>query len=307
MPDTTADPRPLAWNGARILAPRDWEPHRLERCYLRASDGRGLALECKWQEGRSVTAKTALKRLGQALKGATLRTAEGELPPELRKACRRLEERAFSAHPFAWELPEQRGWGAWLQCGVCGRGTLLQCVDASRGPEALPLAAHLLESFTDHAPDLGREFALFGIRTVIPAGFTLAGFSFTPGSYRLAFRGSGRGGRPSGATLVLERLGPATVLLQGRAFHAWAAERFAQAGGKGTPEPGTWQGGPALLWQPPPTGGGLLGFLRARRLHSRVRAWLPEGHNAVLCAALTDKGAHGAQRFEEVCRDYVPT
>lgn len=295
--------RTLAWNGVEIPTPYDWEPVRLEKYYLLARGQDSLALECKWQQGKSVSQRTALKRLTKALKGVDLEMDTKGQPPAVRQAFKELKGRGFDVKAFNWKRGDEHTVGALLRCGVCGRTTLLQCVGMREKDEDAALAADLLAGFADHREDGGAAFDLFGIRAVAPAGFTLKNFSFKPGQYRLEFEGDKS---RKAAGLVLERVGPASVLFAGVGFAEWATERFAHMGGGGELEHGAWQGGDAILWRPRETGAlGTLWRRLSRRRLAHVRAWLPAKANMVLCVALVGGGRRARDVFEEVCASYA--
>lgn len=292
--------RTLAWNGVRFAVPPDVEPAEMEKFYLRAADGNGLQLECKWQQGKSVSRSKALKRLGKALKGVEAQMGSAGLPPDIAAAFKKLESRGFTVQPFSWKRENLTAAGALLRCGVCGRSSLLQCVGIEKDQEA---AAAMLAGFADHEDHGGVHYALFGIAATVPRGFTLKHFSFKPGQYRLELEGD-RSRRRAG--LVLERVGPANVLFGGVGFAQWAQERFAPLAGKGVLEHGSWQKGPAVLWQPQRHGlRAMASRLLASRRLAHVRAWQPQGSNAVLCVALSGGGKTASTVFEEVCSSYV--
>lgn len=292
--------RTLAWNGVRLAVPPDFEPTQLEKLYLRVSGGNGLQFECKWQQGKSVSRRKALKRLRKALKGVEAQMDGAGLPPSMAAAFRQLKGRGFAVEPFSWKRDTLTAAGALLQCGICGRSSLVQCVGIEEDPDA---AAAMLAGFTDHEDHGGVHYALFGIAATVPRGFTLKHFSFKPGQYRLELEGD-RSRRRAG--LVLERVGPANVLFGGAGFAQWAKERFAPLAGKGVLEHGSWQGGPAVLWQPRRVGlKAMASRLLASRRLAHVRAWQPEGTNAVLCVALSGGGKTAPTVFEEVCTSYV--
>jgi len=290
----------LAWNGVRLPLPAGWEPAQLERLYLRAGDGEGSAMEVKWQHGKSISRKKALKRLARALKGVDARMGPEGLPRPLARACKDLERRGFAVSPFSWSNENTTAAGALMQCGVCGRSSLVQFVGTQAPPEE---AGDVLAGFADHEDDGGARFELFGIRARAPSGFTLKRFSFKPGQYRMEFEGD-RSRRRAG--LVLERVGPASVLLAGEPFATWAAQRFATKAGDGSMEHESWQRGPAVRWQPARRGvKALLHRLVGSRKLAHVRAWQPAGSNAVLCVALSGGGRLAHDIFEEVCSSYV--
>lgn len=291
----------LAWNGIRLLAPRQWEFTRLDRYYARAAgDDEAMAFECKWQQGKGIGTKKALVRLSRAFKGRDLTMGDKALPHAVRRAFQELAARGFGVHPFSWRSEGALVAGALLECGVCGRSSLVQCVSVDTNPQ---LAAGLIASFRDHLDDGGAQFALFGIQANIPSGFTLGRFSFKPGQYRLEFTGDKTRKR---AGLVLERVGPADVLYGGKGFTRWAAERFAQAGADRAPREGTWRNGPSLEWKPEKTGAwDHVAHLLSRRRVAQVRVWQPGVANMVLCVALSGGGEEAGVLFEEVCAGYV--
>lgn len=294
------DLRPLAWNGVWLQTPADWEPVTLEKHYLRAAGSGRLAVECKWQEGRSVSNKKALSRLRKAVGDADLQLDAARMPQALQPAFAALAEKGLDVTPFSWRLDATQGVGALLFCPQCRRSTLLQCSGSEVDHE---LCARILGSFCDHAPDGGKEYRLFGIAAKVPSGFTLRHFSFKPGQYRLEFAG---GKERKRVGIVLERVGPANVLFETGDFYAWAVQRFAVTGAKDKPEASAWQGGAAVDWNPRLEGvQRLLAAISRRHRPPYIRAWQPEGANTVLCVLMTGGSKGARELFEEVCTHYV--
>lgn len=304
---------PLHWNGVEVSVPADWEPVRLGRSALRVAGpdpDRGAILDCTWQRGRirrAVSADTAAKRLKRALKELSPRFGLEHLPEHLAEACAVLEDSGLDVRPFAWGEPRRDGGvGAALYCSQCMTSVLLRLMR----PTALGReAGAVLASFREHAEDGRTGFRLFGIRARIPGVFELRRFAFQSGHYRLEFFGN----KPAkGLSLVLERLGPASVLLRGGAFNDWARQRFTEVVSEELSEEGVWQGGPSLEWGRSPQRSWLwraVPWSRRADRPGRVRVWLPEGANTVLCVAMGGARAadeHAVRMFEEVCEEYAP-
>ncbi len=298
----------LQWNGVELQLPEDWEPLRLGRCAFRVAgpDEGGAVLDCSWQRGRAVSVRKGARRLRKGLRDLAPRFGREQLPDSLVPVCDLLEERGLRVQPFAWGESEDnsdpdRGVGFLLRNERSGSSFLLRLLR----PEALDgLATEVLNSFRDETADTVKNFRLFGISARVRGDLELRCFSFKPGHYRLEFLGTGRA---KGTGLALERLSPASVLLQGEDFPEWVGKRFGRLV-DATLEEGHWQGGPCVMWSSGSKRGLWERLFSGRKgAPSMVRAWRPENSNTVLCVALKNrKGATKSMRdiFEEVCAEY---
>ncbi len=317
MDDISPTCIPLHWNGVEITVPVDWEPIRLGRSALRVAGpdrDRGAILDCTWERGgahRAVSADTVARRLKRGLKELSprfgLEPLPGYLAEHLAQACTALEVSGLDVRPFTWGDPRRDGGvGAALFCPRCKTSVLLRLMrPAALGRDV----GAMLSAFREHAEDGRTGFRLFGIRARVPVVFELRRFSFQPGHYRLDFFGNKQA---KGLSLVLERLSPASVLLKGVGFNDWARQRFTEVVSEEASHEGMWQGGPSLEWRRSPRRSWLwrtVPWSRRADRPGKVRIWLPDGVNTVLCAAMGGARAadESAERlFEEVCEEYAP-
>jgi hypothetical protein len=283
--------RPVSWDGLSLSTPGDWEPARLGRGYLLLEDGSGPRLELRWQRLKGgFSPDKALKRLARKKQ---LRPAR---PGPAGQAV-------LEALPASWRA---------LPCAVAGRGAEALMLAIPGGPavvagfyprpgESPDLWPSLVASLAGQPPG---KLALFDIRAEIPKGFSLGGFSFKLGLYRVEFK-------RSGVTLELYRLAPAEVILRDQALAGWARGFFALVAGRDRAwEQGLFAGLPAarLMESKAPGAAGLVRALAAR-VAAKARwtmavAWLAD-KSRILAVSARHTGAFSSEEFEDICTGYV--
>jgi len=218
-PRTVVEPRlvHLAWNGASLDVPEDWEPARLGRTYLYLEDGSGPALECKWTAAKKqLSPDAALKRLTRESGETIAPVEEKAIRPAWAQALAQTEARVFS-----WKTPHMSGLGAVFRPKDGGPLTILRFYRVARhardGQEAL--WDGVIRSFTRQRAEQRKEFEIYDIRLTAPAGRELKTFSFKPGAFELEFEG----GRES---LTYARFAPAEAILRGKTLEEWTRGAF---------------------------------------------------------------------------------
>jgi len=218
--------KPLAWNGVSVRVPMGWDPAELHAYALRASGDEGPALDLKWHRvGDRFAPEQRLDRLGKELgSGSIVDVTPQALPRGWSQVAPTLAEHGLETLPYSWHTATgAHGAGAVIFNPGTGIAALARF--EFRQPQAsadADTALTILETYRDHGTEALVPWAAFGIRALVPGSLELRSFSFTPGHFRLSFAG---GKAHSACELVLDRLGPADVLL-GRKTLAQYADVF---------------------------------------------------------------------------------
>lgn len=270
-----------------MQVPQDWDPLALGLAELRLGPPGESVVSVKWTPIRGgFSTKKHFKKVASAFAGNGEAVQEDWTP--------RVTGAEREVLPYVWRTAGEKGVGAVVHDPVAGVGALFQARTDDRAA-----AASWLGSLVLPRPGFAREFALFDIRAVIPGGYVLESFFFKPGHFGLTF-GQGRG------QLVLERLGPADVLLQFSTLALLAGARWPELTLSVEPAPCVLPTGQGLEWSAVPGfWGRLAAALLRKRPHSRLRVWREDETNRIMVAA--ERGSHplDAVRFDRVCRDYV--
>jgi len=115
---------------------------------------------------------------------------------------------SFQAEGFQWQGPQFSGMGATLYCPFCRTASLIQFYRSNPAVNDA-VASALLASFRDHREDDQILWSVFDIRARMPANLKLWRHRFSAGYFELKFASKAH-------TVILNRWGPASVLLAGR-------------------------------------------------------------------------------------------
>lgn len=294
--------KPLAWNGVSVTVPSNWDPAELQAFALRAAGDTGPVLELKWKRIQGgFNAEKHLAKVSKGLGGAVT-TDPSALPCGWAESAHTLAEQGITPLPYAWDIDgAEQGAGAVLHSEATGCAALAQFVFRDDEDEAL--ARTVLTSFRSHPADGLVPWAAFGIRAQVPGNMELRNFSFNPGHFRLYFT-SGKGRNRT--ELVLDRLGPADVLL-GRRTLAQYADTF--YGTFGAPDGfftedesgddmvlGALQGSSPLMARL---------FNKPTFAHARGRMWRAGIGAMLLGVYMRGPNADAMQHFDDVCGSYA--
>ncbi|BBD08188.1 hypothetical protein [Desulfovibrio ferrophilus] len=300
MPNSAPPWKTLAWNGVSLDVPPDWDPVELEAHSLRATGTGGLFLELKWERGtRGFDARKRLDKVGgEIAAGAT----HAEVPLQITAAAEVLENTKIETKTFAWTASgKQQAAGLILHCPQAHTAALAQVVFPESMPPSWGAAARLLAGIRFHGTDGHVPWAAYGIKALVPGELRLSSYSFHPGHFRLRFAGRSRRGATE---LILDRLGPADVLLGNTALHTYTDKLY---GGCGA-EPGFFVPGPgpsAASGQAQPRPG-LLARLKRNGAYRALKgkAWLP-GDNKILAVYMRGRSPDTLDCFDSICEAYA--
>ncbi|MGE4506000.1 MAG: hypothetical protein AB7D51_11680 [Desulfovibrionaceae bacterium] len=309
LPACEANEKHVAWDGLSLAVPEEWEPGLLGPGSLRLDHRSGPALELRWAASGGLPAGEQIARAARELRGARLfRAGEPGVPPDWNRAVRARADkggradRNVEAEPFAWhdENTASRGLGAALRWRRSGAAALALFF-LSPGDESCELPGRVLGSLNAHFDEDETPWAVFGLSASVPTRLGLERQEFVPGRFQLLFRQRREGFWPllRPARLVLERFGPASVLLgagESRAggpspLSLWVEKQYKK------PLPG------AGFWQPRENGL----VLRQVGGSSRRMVRHDPGSNKILAVTLREGGREDMEAFERICRNYATT
>ena len=297
----------LAWQGILLKVPPGWEPSVLDPEYLRLeSEGRQV-LDLRWSRIKGgFDPQKYLVKLKSSLKSqAEMEPGLGPWRERGEGSLKRLAQNDLLLAGFRWR--EKRGPGqgpgAVVYNPATQRAVLFFFSLAAEG-EAGQGWPGVLASLVDQAGEDWQDWAVFDLSMKVPGGYGLKRHSFRPGHFQFLFE--------SGSDwLILERLGPADVLLAGGDIADWAQgfyknDKTGLRLGSGLHtfqvedrQVYEWQSGP----QNPRSG--LAAYLKLNRPASLSRIWQPVGSNLLLVARLGGKSGIDRRMFDTVCEHYA--
>lgn len=216
-PFEAGDMKPLAWNGARLRVPADWDPVRLGKHYLLLEDPQGPVMELKWTPSpKNLTPAAALKRLTRESGIDVTPLTDGEVRPAWKRA-----RPGSGLCAFSWNGAGVSGLGAAFACETCGGLSVMQFfhTDRERNRPGEKTWDAVLASYRDHPEKKTRRFEIYDITANVPLEYALGPFSFIAGRFELEFAGKGE-------TLVYERFAPAETLLRGQSLDEWIRQVY---------------------------------------------------------------------------------
>ncbi len=247
-----------------------------------------------------------LQRLKRKLK------AQAELEPGLgpwnqagKAALKKLNNKGLSAAGFCWQDKNNpaQGPGAVVFSHQSQRAALF-FFHAPKGDNQSADWSDVLASYHDQSGLDWQDWAVFDFKAKLPGAFGLKRHSLRPGHYQLLFE-------RSRAWLVLETLGPASVILQDADIASWARSFY--RGGKDKPRLNfdprefKFRGGPACEWDQKTWGlfgPGLPDWLPARIGQRLTRIWWPQNGHKLLVVRAGGAAPLDLEQFETVCEQY---
>ena len=297
----------LAWCGLSIIKPSGWEPAVLERAFLRMECRHAAIMDLRWAVIKGAFDPPGyLNRLRRKIK------AQAELEPDLgpwaqagAPALKTLTKRGMACAGFRWQDKKNPagGPGAVIFSQHSKRAALFFFHGAAPDDSCAQWPG-VLASYFDQAGLDWQQWSVFDLRAQVPGAYVLKRHSFRPGHYQLLFEKGKR-------WLVLEALGPASVILEGTELAKWA--RGFYRGGKdkprlkGTPRQFEFQDGPACEWRHETwglLGAGLPDWLPARKGCRLARIWWPHEGYKLLVVRAGGPSPLDLDLFENVCKNY---
>lgn len=295
----------LAWNSIRFSFPDLWEVTGIRDRYVLLEDSNGPAVDLRWEKTPDrASAQNRLVRLQKKSRrtGLTI-TGPDPLPAPWRSPRKWHPDKHVDAIPFLWSARD--GGGQRIGCLLCFPASAVTvAVRFHRDPVPAGLAeAARLTSSLSPAPLSGPvPWQIYDVAFAVPASFALSTFSLQPGHYRFIFH-------DGAAQLILDRIGPASVLLQHSSLRKWVT-RFHGLHRAASHDIRQPSGEARILeWAAKRKGDpvpprGVARFLRPIRF-CRGRVWLPANGNMLLSVTLSEKNPPPDTLFSEVCSSYV--
>jgi len=284
----------VAWNGIRFQVPSDWLPFRIERNYLVLERDAVPVMEIKWGRIRGrfsrerhlqLLAVRQKKKAGRAVRSC-------ELPPDWEKALA-----AYRACGFQWQEQKTGATGALLYCPVCRNATLVQFYQNDPAPEG-NLLTRILASFRDHSQGDAVLWSAFDIRVAVPSFLQLRRHRFEPGYFELAFASKKH-------TVILNRWGPASVLLAGRDLSGFAASAAALP--KDVQPHLSGDDPPTVMWSASQANNPwrrAANRLKVKPTLQQLCMWLVAEENRILAVRTEGRRPLAPQVFDALCRGF---
>jgi len=284
----------IAWNGIRFMAPDDWVPAEMGNHYLMLEHASAPILEIKWGQIKGSFSHTRhLQQLSARHKkilGKTIRP--WTLPAGWQQALG-----SFQADGFRWQSPHFSGMGAALYCPFCQTATLIQFY---RNNPAVndTIALELLASFQDHRQDDQILWSVFDIRARMPAHFKLWRHRFAAGYFELKFTSKKH-------TVILNRWGPATILLAGRDMVGFAGSVASFP--SSAPKPVFGEDPTVVEWTFPRAAGRwsrLANRIKIRPYLQQFHMWHIEEKNRILAVRVEGRRPLPPPVFSMICKGF---
>jgi len=292
LPDKTSF-NEIAWNGIRFVAPIVWTPAQIGTRYLMLEQHSAPILEIKWEPVKGSFSHDRQLRQLSARHNKHLRKTVRlcTLPADWQQALG-----AFYVGGFQWQGPQLSGMGATLYCPVCQTATLIQFY---RGNPADDDAANLklLASFQDHPRDDHILWSVFDIRARVPAFLNLQRHHFAAGYFELKFSSNIH-------TVVLNRWGPASILLAGKDLAGFARSA---APFPASPPPVFIENQDGFQWTLPPAAGRWAQLSRRMCLQPRLQQlsmWHLSEKNRILAVRVNGRRPLPQSVFNEICKGF---
>jgi hypothetical protein len=288
----------LAWNGVSLRVPHHWEVNLLDKSYLQLDDGMGPVMEMKWQQLRGRFSHRAhLRKLVKSSSVASnLSFHQRPLPEKWHQVLGNFETLSFE-----WHGTKIAGEGAIIYCNSCQKATLIQFYrKTSRDDPQVPVG--VLSSLRDHSEDGRVEWAVFGLRALVPERFDLLEHRFHPGHYQLLFQARHE-------RVHLRRWGPAGILLAGGDLRDWFQKNCKDSRwcNPSSFKKIDYGGNPAVQGQSQRSDS-FAARLRARMTrklpHCWIRIWHLRDHNQILSVEARGLRPVDAPLLEEICYNY---
>jgi hypothetical protein len=297
----------LAWQGVKLRIPVNWEPSVLDPLYLRLECDHSQILDVKWNRIKGpFEPRRYLQRMIRSLKSqAALKPDFGDWEKTGGPALAKLKKRGLKCAAFCWQEKKgpAKGPGAVAFNPKSRRAMVLFFSPGNTGRDDSSWAG-VLASLKDQSGEDHQDWAVFDLNFRLPAAYKLKQHNFRPGHFQLSFEAGS-------AWLVIERLGPADVLLNGGDITQWAEDFYKnrQTGLRGRVRLHTFEfkDTQAFEWETVPKGllgGALPRLLAARAKSSLVRIWRPKGSNKLLVVRQGVRGGLDRAAYQEICEQY---
>ncbi len=207
----------LGWEGFQIPLPEEWALAAFsgdwDAGYLRAEGPGDAALELKWKRDKtSPSLKGVLKSYVKQLNKAGGRGADVEVK-EKPKALPSVPQGSGVSQTFAWKS-HTCGVGAVWHCLECRRIVIVQ-ITCPQQAVADNLARRILPKIVDHPAGGVCRWSVYGFTFEAPERFRLEKQGLRSGHLSFELKDKRQ-------ALVVERYGPATVLLKRDKLADWA-------------------------------------------------------------------------------------
>ena len=293
----------LAWNGIRFSCPRHWEVTGIRDRYMLLEDGDGPVLDLRWERTpENVSAETGLALLRKRSRKTGLVIDEPDRLPADSSLIRHNDPTVETA-PFSWSTRtgNTQGVGCMLRFPASSM-TVVARFHREPTHTNLAAAAELCSSLACFAPSQTIPWQLYDVGFELPGTFSLKSFSLQPGHYRFIFENGD-------SRLIMDRVGPASVVLKELSLETWVTGFHSLAKTKTYELRPASNGENSLEWIARRKGDliparGLSRLLPLTRF-CRGRVWLPPHKNMLLCVTMTDKTPPDDTLFTEVCSSYV--
>lgn len=227
----------LGWQGVALEVPEDWCPGSIEgdyaNGYLRVEDETHVRLELRWETAaRGVPAASRL--VDAYLKQSLRKLPRGSPEPAIDRDRTIKELAAVDHEAFTWRgAPRQvQGAPGAPRGGYNAHSLLLVVPEARRAvhlrvffdaaDDMKALARRLFGSVRVAAGDAPLEWAVFGLRFLLPAAWRLEQSALRTGVLKFVFRAGND-------ELEVMRQSLAGITLKGTSLEAWLLAQFAKA------------------------------------------------------------------------------
>jgi len=214
----------LGWQGISFDVPEDWCPGSLEgdaaNGYLRVEDETHVRLELRWESGRRAVA-AASGLVDGYLKQTRKKLPRGASEPSVDRGLAMKELAALDHEAYTWRGGGFNAHGLLLVAPDSRRVVHLR-VFFDKGGDHKALARRIFGSVKLTPGDGGAEWAVFGLRFEVPAGWRLEESALRTGSLRFLFKAGND-------ELEVVRQSLAAITLQRTSLEQWLKGQFAKA------------------------------------------------------------------------------
>lgn len=203
---------PVGWQGIIVEAPADWSLVGVngdpKKGYFRVDSPISSAVEVKWEQalGKKPDLMAKAREFVSNIE-KSVRKKKGKFDKDIK-----LDKDDPNSVRFLWRS-DRLGQGRLVYCEQCDRIVIAQVI-TTRDENISKIASEMLDSIRDHREDGWVEWALYGMRFAIPAGYTIQKQTLMSGFIALHFK---RGAK----TITVERWGLANTLLAKDDMATW--------------------------------------------------------------------------------------
>lgn len=297
----------LAWNRSSLLVPSTWEPGVLERDYFRLEENGRPVLELKWRtREKRFSPEKRLKRIRRSFPEVEFRPLPEKAIPIWRPALDALTAQNLEVELFSFQPKNDAntppGCGALVFSPQSNRLAVAQFFNPPGGKPG-ELAAQILSTYQERALEEWAPWSVFDINVHVPDMFFLSAFSFKPGHFRLGFKTGHK--RP--VELILDRLGPASVLLKKQGLAEWAQAFYKDLAPRAHIREERYQGMESCTLEQDlgeTTLRRILAKATNKRGLARARVWTLQEKNKIAAVSMRAGSAKGFTLFEDICERF---